>query len=605
MVSSSIISAHEITKGFGEEPLFSDLSIAIGERDRVALIGSNGSGKSTLLKILAGVEDVDAGSVSIRKGLRCAYVPQQEDFPSGLSVSDVLEESLTRHGVDPGDIARRTSVTLGVVGFTDRELRVSDLSGGWRKRLAIACALALEPDCLLLDEPTNHLDLSSIAWLEECVEKLPCAVVFVSHDRYFIERVATRVMELNRRYPRDYIISEGGYADYIEYREQLLAQLQQQRQSLANKVRREVEWLRQGVKARTTKSRARINEAHRLIDTLKGFSSGDQERATLEFSATQRKTKELIKVESIAQGFDGRELFSNVSLVLSPGSRLAVVGANGSGKTTFIRTLLGDLAPRRGRVIRAPNLRVAFMDQARDQMKPEITLQKFLAPDSNGVVFQGESIHVNAWADRFLFTRDHLASSLGTLSGGERARALLAKIMLEEADVLLFDEPTNDLDIATLENLEESFEAFPGALVLISHDRYLLDKTARMVLGLRDGVSAMYGSYSQWERERHEERQSAPKKREERREQEPSTRSGRMKKLSYKDERDLKRIEGEIEKAESALAATRESLDSGLYASDPVKLTELCNAVSAQEQEVERLYERWQALETLKKDLDS
>jgi ATP-binding cassette subfamily F protein uup len=601
MAPTPIISTQEITKGFAEHPLFSKLSLSIHEQERLALIGNNGSGKSTLLKILAGLEEVDDGTVSMRKGLRCAYVPQQEDFPSGKTAGEIIEETLQAHGVDSGDIARRASIYLGAAGFNDDSVLVDSLSGGWKKRLSIACALALEPDCVLLDEPTNHLDIDSILWLENYLDSLRCAVAFVSHDRYFIERLATRVLEINKMYPNNAMICDGGYADYIEFRENRLTQLQQQRQSLANKVRREVEWLRQGVKARTTKSRSRINEAHKLIDKLKSSPTCEQRRADIEFSSTQRKTKELIKAERLAQSMGGKQLFSEVSLVLSPGSRLAIVGPNGSGKTTFIRTLLGDLTPSAGRVVRAPHIRTAFMDQARSQIRDEVTLRDFLCPHGDSVLFQGQSIHVAAWAARFLFSHNHLATTLGSLSGGERARALLAKSMSQECDVLLFDEPTNDLDIATLENLEESFESFPGAIVLITHDRYLLERTASSVLGLRNGTGIMYGSYEQWEAARGEEEASGTSKKDT--PQSAQEKPKQATKLSYKDARELSMIEEIIAQAETKLSEIQSAIDSGENSTNANKLAELCDALISQQQEVERLYDRWQHLESLQKAL--
>jgi len=599
MAPTPIISTQEVTKGFSEHPLFSSLSVAIHEQERLALIGNNGSGKSTLLKILAGIEEVDDGVVSFRKGLRCAYVPQQEIFPPGRTAGELIEQTLAGNGLDHSEIARRTSIYLGAAGFNDDSVNVDSLSGGWKKRLSIACALALEPDCILLDEPTNHLDIDSILWLEDYLDNLRCAIVFVSHDRYFIERLASRVLEINKIYPGNAMVCDGGYADYIEYREERLDQLQQQRRSLANKVRREVEWLRQGVKARTTKSRSRINEAHKLIDKLKTSPTGEQRRAEIEFASTQRKTKELLKADRIGQSMGGNQLFSEISLVLSPGSRFAVVGPNGSGKTTFIRTLLGDLSPTAGRVVRANNLRTAFMDQARTQLKNDLTLREFLCPHGDSVLYQGQSTHVAAYASRFLFSHHHLATTLGSLSGGERARALLAKSMSEECDILLFDEPTNDLDIATLENLEESFESFPGAIVLITHDRYLLERTASTVLGLRNGAGIVYGNYAQWEgnRETNTSGESSKKGSSPSSEtkQKPAT------KLSYKDARELSTIETAIAHAESKLMLIQSEIDSSDHALNATKLSELCDALLAQQEEIERLYERWQALESLQR----
>jgi ATP-binding cassette subfamily F protein uup len=601
MSDTPLISLQEATKGYSERPLFSNLSLVISERERLALIGNNGCGKSTLLKILAGLEELDSGTLSVRKGIQTAYVSQIDSFPAGLSVGEALEQKLFANGFEHSEIARRVSMYLGLAGFTDTDIQISTLSGGWQKRLSIASALALEPDCLLLDEPTNHLDIDSIEWLEELLATLSCAIIFISHDRYFIERIATRVLEIHSMYPRDHIVTSGGYADYIEHRETLLSQLQQQRRSLANKVRREVEWLRQGVKARTTKSRARISEAHRLIDTLQSSPSMERQRLELEFSSTQRKTKELLKAERLSQSIEGRQLFSNVSLVLSPGTRLAVVGANGSGKTTFVRTLLGQLKPSSGHITQAPQLRTMFLDQARTELRDDSTLKEFLSPYGDSVSFQGEQIHVAAWAARFLFSHNHLSRKLSALSGGERARALFAKTLAQEADILVFDEPTNDLDIATLENLEEGFESFPGAIVLITHDRYILDRTAGLVLGLYDGQAALFGSYSQWEDFRQEQRKTALNKKSSIQKSSTQTQSPKAsRKLSYKDARELSMIEETIAQAEEKLQAIQAQIDSGIHATDATRLAELCSELTTQQTEVERLYTRWQELETLR-----
>jgi ATP-binding cassette subfamily F protein uup len=602
MALTPIISLQEASKGFSEAPLFSGLSLTVHEQERLALIGNNGSGKSTLLKILAGIEDLDGGVISFRKGLQCAYVPQQDIFPSNTTVGEVIENTLAKNGLDHYEIARRSNIYLGAVGFHDDSTRVDALSGGWKKRLSIACALALEPDCILLDEPTNHLDIESILWLEDYLDVARCALVFVSHDRYFIERLANRVLEINKIFPGHTIECDGGYSDYLERREERLEHLQQQRSSLANKVRREVEWLRQGVKARTTKSRARINEAHKLINTLKQTSTGEQRRPEVEFSSTQRKTKELIKTERVAQTLGGKQLFSEVSLVLSPGSRLAVVGPNGSGKTTFIRTLLAEIPPTAGRIIKATNLRVSFIDQARSQLRDDLTLREFLCPHGDSVVYQGQSLHVAAWASRFLFTHNHLATTLGSLSGGERARALLAKSMSQECDILLFDEPTNDLDIATLENLEESFESFPGAIVLITHDRYLLERSASVVLGLASGKGTLFSSYSQWEAAREKDKNGTSHKKEY--SKNPDNKGKQATKLSYKDARELSSIEETIAKAEAKLSKVQAQIDSGEHSTNSAKLTELCDELVSQQQEVERLYSRWQELESMRQALE-
>jgi ATP-binding cassette subfamily F protein uup len=605
MAPISLTSAIRLTKELGGRTLFSDLSLVVHEQERVILIGPNGSGKSTLLKILAGITDADAGEVRARRDLRLAYVTQQDHFDGDHTVTQILEHALAAAHIDPDDIPRRISVTLGNCGFDDGEAQVSTLSGGWKKRLALARAFASEPELLLLDEPTNHLDIDGIRWLEEYLLKLRCAVVLVSHDRWFIERLANRIVEIDKRYPTGTFESSGGYGDFIENRAAFLEGLTQMQSSLANKVRREVEWLRQGVKARTTKSRARIDAAHRMITDLKGMKL-DADRASLEFSASKRKTKELIKLEEVGVVIEGKTLFDGISLTLSPGTRLGVVGPNGSGKSTFVRTLLGQRSPDSGRVTTAPLLKTALFDQARKELPPGLTLKEALCPHGDSVVFQGQSLHVASWAARFMFSPNQLSLPVTSLSGGEHARALLARLMLNDADVLLFDEPTNDLDIPTLEVLEDAFVNFPGAIVLVTHDRYFLDRTSTMVLGISPVGGGVFADYAQWEDSRSAASETGSSYTAERgasTPRQPSPSKAKTK-LTYQEQRELGGIEKAILDAEEKVGSLEAQVSSPENASNSTKLTELCTALALAKSEVERLYGRWEELEEKKRALE-
>ncbi len=601
MAQTPLTSATRLTKELGGRTLFSELSLVVHERERVVLIGPNGSGKSTLLRILAGIIEADGGEVRSRRDLRTAYVAQQDSFDDDLTISETLERTLLDGGVDPIDIPRRISVTIGSCEFPHGELQVSSLSGGWRKRLALARAFAIEPDLLLLDEPTNHLDINGIRWLEDYLLRIGCAVVLISHDRWFIERLAERIIEIDKRYPMGTFESTGGYGDFIENRAAFLEGLKQMQSSLANKVRREVEWLRQGVKARTTKSRARIDAANRMIKDLQGMKL-DAERASLEFSASRRKTKELIKLDGVGTSIAGRKLFDNISLTLSPGMRLGIVGPNGSGKSTFVKVLLGQQEPDSGRVVTAPLLKTALFDQARRELPGGVTLKEALCPHGDSVVFQGQSLHVASWAARFMFAPQQLSLPVASLSGGEHARALLARLMLSDADVLLFDEPTNDLDIPTLEVLEEAFVTFPGSIVLVTHDRYFLDRTSTIVLGISDRASGLFAEFSQWDEAYVEASRSSPASSSER---DPALRSSstpRPKtKLTYQEQRELGGIESAILKAEERVGELEAQIFSPEISSDSVKLTQICADLARYKSEVERLYERWQELEEKKR----
>src|SRR5271168_464607 len=495
-----ILNAQGVSKSFGADPLLRNIAFTVEERARIGLIGPNGSGKSTLLGILGGDIDPDSGEVTVRKRTRLSYVAQQSEFAPGTTVRGVLEASLMGIAAPPGEWEGRIGETLGRTGFTDFAADASRLSGGWRKRLAIAEALVQQPDVLLLDEPTNHLDLSGIEWLESLLNNSSFACVVVSHDRYFLENVCTETVELNRAYPDGLLRVNGNYSAFLVKKEAFLEAQAKRQDALSNRVRTEIDWLRRGPKARTTKSKARIDKAHELIGELAEVSARNRTAtASIEFSATDRQTKRLVELEDLEYGFAGRKLFAGLNFAFTAGTRIGLVGPNGSGKTTLLRLLRGEIEPNEGSIKRATALRTVYFDQNRI-LEPEVTLRRALAPDSDSVIYQDRVIHVASWAARFLFSGDQLNQPVGRLSGGERARVLIARLMLEPADLLLLDEPTNDLDIPTLETLEESLLEFSGALVLITHDRCMLDRICNSILGLGDPEKTeIFSDYAQWE----------------------------------------------------------------------------------------------------------
>ncbi len=495
-----IVNAKEITKSFGANPLFQNVSFTISEGDRIGLIGPNGSGKSTLLRILASQVDTDGGEVSFRKRTRLAYVEQDSRFEPGVAIRSVIEAALDQAGVHGTERGARFAETLGRAGFEDLDARATELSGGWQKRLAIVEALVQHPDILLLDEPTNHLDLLGITWLEDLIEAAPFASVIVSHDRYFLENVTTDMVELNRIYPEGSLRVHGNYSEFLEKKEEFLHAQSKRQEALENLVHGEIEWLRRGAKARTRKSKARISKAGELMGELADLNQRTRTGSTqIDFSATERKTKRLIELQAVGCTMGTRELFDGLNFVLTAGMRVGLVGPNGSGKTTLLRLLQGELAPTRGEIRPADWLRIVYFDQTRT-LDPNVTLRRALAPDGDSVVYRDRVIHVAGWAARFLFTGEQLSQPVGRLSGGERARVLIAQLMLQPADILLLDEPTNDLDIPTLEILEESLIDFPGSLVLVTHDRYMLDRVSTIVLGLNGkGGADTFADYGQWE----------------------------------------------------------------------------------------------------------
>jgi ATP-binding cassette subfamily F protein uup len=598
-----LISAQGLSKRYGAAPLFQNIAFTVSEGNRIGVIGPNGAGKSTLLEMLIGRVKPDSGYVAIRKGTRLSYVAQISEYSPGVTVRAVIEMALERSGVPEAERVGRLAETLGRAGFLDVEQQSTELSGGWRKRLAIAEALVQAPDILLLDEPTNHLALAGIEWLETVLRNAPFACVVVSHDRYFLENVANEMVELNRAYEDGALRVNGNYSAFLEAKEEYLHAQKKRQESLENRVHTELEWLRRGPKARATKAKARIDKAHEMIGELAEMNArGRTASAEIDFSATNRKTKQLITLDSVSYGAGSRTLFKDLQFSITSGMRAGLVGPNGSGKTTLLRLMRGDIQPETGKIRRAEGLRVVYFDQNRE-LDPDITLRRALAPDSDAVIYQDRVIHVASWAERFLFSSENLNQRVGRLSGGERARVLIAQLMLQPADVLLLDEPTNDLDIPTLEILEESLLEYPGALVLVTHDRFMLDRVSTVVVGL-DGLGAIerFADYSQWERWQREQlamaaAKSADGNKRARPAEEVIARAASRKKLSYNDAREFAAIEGRIHEAEQLLQAKRAVLENPAITSDRMSLQTACSQLDEAQKLVDRLYARWAELE--------
>ena len=601
-----IINAQDLSKRYGVAPLFRNISFTISEGDRIGLIGPNGSGKSTLLEILHGRVEPNSGDVAIRKGTKLSCVSQISEFDPSATVRSVIEAALAKSGVPEGDRGFRTEEALHRAGFEDPEIRTAALSGGWRKRLAIVAALVQQPDILLLDEPTNHLDLAGIQWLETILQNASFAYVVVSHDRYFLENVVRQMVELNRNYEDGFLRVNGNYSKFLEAKEEYLHAQGKRQDALANLVHTEIEWLRRGPKARTTKSKSRIDKAHRMIGELAELNSRTRTGAAgIDFSASQRQTKQLIRLDGVTHVIGNRVLFKNIDFAITAGMRVGLVGPNGSGKTTLLRLLRGDMQPATGTIQKADSLRIVYFDQNR-QLDPDVSLRRALAPDSDSVIYQDRVIHVASWAARFLFANEDLNRPVGQLSGGERARVLIAQLMLQPADVLLLDEPTNDLDIPTLEILEESLLEYRGALVLVTHDRYMLDRVSTIVLGLDgSGAAARFADYSQWEEwlrsQQTKPTADAPARATRER---PSTFAAQpltaKKQLSHAENREFASIEKRIAKAEEELEAKRAALDNPEIASDATRLHEAYAQMEAAQKAVDELYARWGALEQKK-----
>ncbi|MCC6931627.1 MAG: ABC-F family ATP-binding cassette domain-containing protein [Deltaproteobacteria bacterium] len=591
---SHFLSCQAITKSYGRANLFSDLSFTLAAGDRLGILGPNGAGKSTLLKLIVGEEHPDSGEITIRRDLRIAYLAQQHTFAPEMTIEQVLSQALAKLSFDKHEWQERMAKVLGLVEISARDLIVGQLSGGWQKRLAIAAEAIKEPDIFLLDEPTNHLDLAGIQWLEKFMLRANCALVLISHDRTVLENVTTRMLEINRRFVQGYFTAEGNYSRFLEKREEHLIALARHEDSLANRVRRELEWLRRGPKARSTKASARIQEAQRLIGELNDSRSRSQRKASadIEFSSSGRKTKRLLWTDKISKSYEQKNLFHDLSIVLMPKLTVGLLGENGSGKSTLLNVLAGSVPPDQGTIEYAQNLKIVYFEQSRESLDKNKTLKQILAPDSDQVIFQGRPLHVASYASRFLFSGDQLNSQVASLSGGEQTRLLIARLMLQPADVLLLDEPTNDLDIDTLEVLEDSLEEFSGAIVLVTHDRLMLERLSHVLITLENnGSCEMYAEYSQWLEVKRKlksvksEKLSAPSKQE------------KQAGLSSAEKHDLKQMEAKIEKAEAHLQSCQDQLESPAIASDSERLQAAYAEALVAQQIVNDLYDRWADLE--------
>ncbi|MCB9851402.1 MAG: ABC-F family ATP-binding cassette domain-containing protein [Phycisphaerales bacterium] len=594
-----LVTCRAVSKHYGHRTLFDELSISFSDDERVGFLGPNGAGKTTFLKIMAGLEPIDSGEVIRRRTARIVFLPQEDRFPEGVNVSSVLQDALSDIAMESYERDTQVAIALSKFGFEDPSTEVKKLSGGWRKRLSLARAIIQEPDLLLMDEPTNHLDLEGIQWLEKLLVSVRFSFVAVSHDRYFLENVTSRVVELNPIYPDGYFSTSGSYSTYLDKRANFLEAQQAQQAELANIVRREEAFLKSNSKAQRTKSKSRIEEAYRLKDELRELSQRNA-RATvagIDFNSSGRKSKKLLDAKGLSKSLGGRLLFDDVSLTLSPGVRVGLLGANASGKTTLIRVLTGDLPPDRGTIALAENLRIVVFDQNREKLPQDVTLRWALAGDNDSVDFRGQNVHITAWAKRFLFAVSQLALPVSELSGGEQARVLIARLMLQPADVLVLDEPTNDLDITSLDVLEDSLTDFAGAIVLVTHDRFMLDRVCTELLGLDgDGRVGRYVNCAQWQTARARNARDAESDADRAKPKKVAAKTT-GKRLTASEQSELRDMEATILEAEGHVEECAAAVEDPAVAGDHVEAEKRWQALQSAKKQVEALYARWEELE--------
>jgi len=594
---SNLISCQAISKSFGAQTLFEDITLGISSGERLGLIGPNGAGKSTLLKIFAGLESVDVGKLFIRKNLRLVFLAQAESFAADDDIESALYSAMNQKVHDSHSFAQVQKIA-GKCGFYDLAIKVGSLSGGWLKRLAIACALIQEPDLLFLDEPTNHLDMEGILWLEDLLANANYAFAVISHDRHFLNNVTNRIIELSAQYPDGYLRVEGKFEEFLRRKQELLTSQNKQETVLGNKLRREIEWLSRGPKARTTKARYRIDEAQKLKNVFRETKQRNAQGKAIDlaFDSTGRKTKRLLTASKIGKILGNKTIFKNLDLTLTPNMCLGLLGNNGTGKSTLINVLAGEIPPDTGTVQKVDGLKVVLFDQKREGLNKNQTLRRALAPEGDSVLYNERPLHVVSWAKKFLFRPDQLDMPVSRLSGGEQARILIAGLMRQPADILLLDEPTNDLDIPSLEVLEESLAEFQGAVVLVTHDRFLLDRLADFVLGFDGrGNCERFADFRQWL-----EKLKPDKSQENRTKSPPSQKTNRTtpkKKITLGEKLELEKIEGLILEAEQELELCQQRVNNDSIQSDPETLADCCIKLEAAQSKVEALYSRWQELE--------
>ncbi len=564
--------------------LFRGLNLHIGERDRLALIGRNGAGKTTLLKLIGGSIEPDEGKRSIVPGTHVVMLEQDPDVSAFATLHDFATSG---EGAPPAHEVEAIADQLGI----DLGREAATASGGERRRAAICRALASEPDILLLDEPTNHLDIAAIDWLEDWLSRFNGAFIVISHDRTFLTRLTRSTLWLDRGNLRRNEVGFGGFEAWME---KVYAEEARAADKLDAKLKIEAHWLERGVTARRKRNQGRLAKLWEMR-AQRAAMIGPQGGAKLAVGADDSKTRSVITAEHVTKSFDGRTIIKDFTLRIQRGDRIGIVGGNGAGKTTLLKLLTGELEPDSGTVTRARTLDGIVIDQQRSLMAPEKRVREVLAEGGDWIEVRGIKKHVHGYLKEFLFDPSIAEARIGTLSGGERSRLLLAREFARESNLLVLDEPTNDLDLETLDLLQEVIADYEGTVLIVSHDRDFLDRTVTVTLGL-DGsgrVDVIVGGYADWEAKRRQPN-AAPKKAAPKADSPAAPPPPKAAKLSYKDQRDYDLLPKRIEEIEAAIARDEAALsDPDLYAKNPARFAELSAAIEKARTEKDAAEERW------------
>ena len=612
-----LLNAEKISKGYSDRQLLDGCSLAVGQGDKIGLIGVNGTGKSTLLKVMAGVDFPDSGTVTRSGGVRVAYLPQNPEFAPETTV---LQQVMTGVAIDKARAKEAKVVQqadeyqcksiLTQLGLSDYDQPIGQLSGGQKRRVALACALAAESEVLILDEPTNHIDSEMVDWLESYLKRYQGAILMVTHDRYFLERVVNRIVELDRGKLYSYPANYSQYLELKAQREEMALATERKRQSL---YRKELAWIQRGARARSTKAQFRVD---RFEELKKPGYVPDQSK--LEVSAlSSRLGKKIIEIEQISKSFDGKVLVKDFSYNLLRGDRVGIIGPNGYGKTTLVRMICGLLEPDQGRIVRGETVRIGYFSQesfAGEDFDPTVKAIDYIRHISQEIQTPEGTLTAAQMMEKFLFPADLQYTEIGRLSGGERRRLYLLRVMMEAPNVLVLDEPTNDLDIETLSVLEDYLEQFPGVVIAVSHDRYFLDKLMNHVFVLAGNGEVRHytGGYADYRADVAAERQrlaaqqrldsqplpnSSPKK--------PSGGRSHQEKLkfSFKEQREYEEIDGVIAGLEEKIAQTEALIAQN--ASDYAALQELTAEKEELEAQLTAKMERWVYLNDLAERIEA
>ncbi len=600
MARIPLLQMNEISLTFGGDPIFDNLSLVVHPADRVALVGRNGSGKSTLMKIMAGLVEADRGDIVVPPGTSVGYMEQEPDMKGYTTLGEFASA-----GLDPGEMYKVERASTGLKFDPNRPVETA--SGGERRRAALAKLMAEAPDLMLLDEPTNHLDIEAIGWLEEELKSTRAGFILISHDRAFLRALSRATLWVDRGMVRR---QESGFGDFEAWRDKLWEEEDIQRHKLNRKIKAEARWAVEGISARRKRNQGRV----RALGDLRAERSqmiARQGAAALELSSGSKSGKKVIVANEISKSFDGKSIASNFSLTVQRGDRVAFVGPNGVGKTTLIKMLMGELAPDSGTVTLGTNLMPAVFDQARAKLDPEMTLWDSLTGDpemrvsgkADQVMVRGNPKHVVGYLKEFLFDESQARAPVRSLSGGEKARLLLAKLMAKDSNLLVMDEPTNDLDVETLDLLQELLDDFDGTVILVSHDRDFLDRVATSTVAMEgNGQAVVYaGGWSDYQAQRKiddPEKFQKPKGKKARAKADAAAMAPVSKGLSFTEKHRLEALPAVMERLNAEIAKLEVFMaDPDMFTQEPVKFQKATDALVERHTALSDAEEEWMMLE--------